>query len=225
MGSVLRFCGSLVTALWRVANAALDLRVRNAQDSAKVSQPAFDNQPGKPGTSEAAAVQPARSWCAGSFVCVLLPRSVLPTVLPNTLFFTPSVCTPTKSNVTQRFRPLPQAKSITVTSDGREKAAAAAAQPAPAAAEPAPAAAQPAAAAPSSEGAGQDNAAEARAWIAAWRAKQGGSTAPAAAASGAAAEQPAADVLPNVAEAREWIRSWRAAQLEKRLPADSVSKQ
>lgn len=106
---------------------------------------------------------------------------------------------------------MPQAKSITVTSDGREKVAAAAqAQPA----------------AGSNDTAGHDNAAEARAWIAAWRAKQGGSGAAAAADQGAAAAADAGEDVPaNVAEAREWIRSWRAAQLEKRLPADSVSKQ
>lgn len=107
---------------------------------------------------------------------------------------------------------MPQAKSITVTSDGREKVAAAA---------------QAQQAAGSNDTAGHDNAAEARAWIAAWRAKQGGSGAAAAAGEGAAAAASAAgeDVPANVAEAREWIRSWRAAQLEKRLPADSVSKQ
>lgn len=87
-----------------------------------------------------------------------------------------------------------QAKSITVTSDGREQAAAAQQEA-------------------SSSGA-LANVEEARAWIAAWRAKQGGSSAAAGAGAG---------VPPNVAEAREWIRTWRARQLEKRLPADSLS--
>ncbi|PRW55975.1 nadh:ubiquinone oxidoreductase complex i intermediate-associated 30 [Chlorella sorokiniana] len=101
-----------------------------------------------------------------------------------------------------------QAKSITVTSDGREKVAAVAEQ-----------------AASSNGTVGHDNVAEARAWIAAWRAKQGGSGAAAAAAAGeGAADEAAEDVPANVTQAREWIRSWRAAQLEKRLPAD-VSKQ
>ena len=76
-----------------------------------------------------------------------------------------------------------QASSITVTSDGREKVAAAA-------------------------GGAPANVAEARAWIAAWKAKQGGT-----------AEAGGEDVPANVAEAREWIRRWRAATLEKKLPA------
>lgn len=94
----------------------------------------------------------------------------------------------------------PQAKSITVTSDGREKAAEAAAA--------APAAAPAAGEAPA-------NVVEARQWIANWRAKSGG----AAPAAGAAADVPA-----NVAEARDWIRRWRAKQLEQKLPSGALTK-
>ena len=94
-----------------------------------------------------------------------------------------------------------QASSITVTNDGREKTVPAG-QAGAAAAAPAPVAAS-AAATP-------ENVAEARAWIAAWKAKQGAG----------------AEALPeNVAEAREWIRRWRAANLEKRLPSSAVSSQ
>ena len=53
--------------------------------------------------------------------------------------------------------------------------------------------------------AGDDNAAQAQAWIDAWRAKasKGGA---------AAAKAPAAKALPNAAEAQAWIAAWRAKQ-------------
>lgn len=80
-----------------------------------------------------------------------------------------------------------EAKTITVTSDGRsEVAGAQVAAPAP--------------------GGTPANVAEARAWIAAWRARSGA---------------PQEGELPaNVREAREWIRKWRVADLEKRLPQE-----
>ncbi len=135
------------------------------------------------------------SWSAACILCVW---NTLPEY---------AACTPSAN---------PQAKSITVTSDGREKAAAAAQEAAASSGSAQVNAAE--------DSAAQDSAAEARAWIAAWRAKQGGSSA-AAGGEEAVAAGAAEDVPPNVSEAREWIRSWRAAQLEKRLPADSVSKQ
>lgn len=84
---------------------------------------------------------------------------------------------------------------------------AAAAPPTPAA-EPAPAPARaPTAAAPAQQAAGSDgvpaNVAEARAWIANWKAKS-------AAAPAAAAPAEAADVPANVAEARAWIANWKS---------------
>ena len=109
------------------------------------------------------------------------------------------------------------AKTITVTSDGREQAAAAATQAAAPAAPAAPAAAPTGGEAPA-------NVAEARAWIAAWKAKQGSATAAADAGAADGASQGGAEVPPNVAEAREWIRRWRASNLEKQLPQGAVSK-
>lgn len=124
------------------------------------------------------------------------------------------------------------AKSITVTSDGREQAAAAAAAApapaapaeapaAPAAEAPAPPAAEdpspPAAEAPAAPAGTPANVEEARAWIAAWKAKQQGGS------GSSDGETEPAEVPANVAEAREWIRRWRAQQLESKLPAGVAS--
>lgn len=58
------------------------------------------------------------------------------------------------------------------------------------------------------------NVAQARQWIASWKAKQGGaSSAPAAGAAAAAGTAAATgDVLPNVTEAQQWIAGWKAKQ-------------
>ncbi|KAL4457749.1 hypothetical protein ABPG75_012614 [Micractinium tetrahymenae] len=126
------------------------------------------------------------------------------------------------------------AKSITVTSDGREQAAAAASAAAAAPAAPAETAAAPAAPAapaeapsataeaPSAPAGTPANVAEARAWIDAWKTKQqGGNGSAAAAADRREAEM--GEVPANVTEAREWIRRWRAQQLESKLPAGVAS--
>ena len=163
-------------------------RVRDAQEAAQASR-----------LCGLRAVKEAAGWeglALGSMRGTGLPALECAALLMNYLLIAPP------------HSPGLQAKSITVTSDGREKAAEA--QAAAQGAAPSSSAAQ---------GGAPANVAEARQWIAAWRAKSG-SQGGGAAASGSSQEVPA-----NVAEAREWIRRWRAAQLEKQLPKGSAVSQ
>lgn len=114
-----------------------------------------------------------------------------------------------------------EAKTVTVTNDGREKAVApkeaVEAVENPAEAESSKQHDQPATAASASNGVAA-NVEEARSWIAAWKAKQGGG--PEAEPAAPMESSNGGGVSPNVAEAREWIRGWRAKQLESKLPVN-----